>query len=555
MNTTVWKFYKGYYGGCGFRFILTIFLSMLQAVSVVPVALMVRLIFDEAIPGKDVPKLIVMCLIILLLYLLNGGLTLWTRFLSLDTTKKAIKRLRDDLIRKIYSLPRSCVSRIDGKIIHARMVQDSLRVDIMSNALLVLFLPSLFISIGLVAVLIYLNALLFSILVAIVPLIYIFNKLMGGQLKTRVNRYHRYFEVFSKKISWILETMDLTRIQSREKEEIAEQKRLHNRLRKHSTSQAWFNGAYQVIQKTTLVSMGALVLAVGGYLVIKGKISLGELFSFFAALGLLRNYLLTMGGAIPGIVEGRESLKALHDIMVIPETLPYQGRKKITFKGEISFHDVVFGYGPRKVLRQISFTLPPHQVLCLQGANGSGKTTIANLILGFYRPERGRILADGHPYDRLDLVHLRRFLGVVQQDPIIFSGTLLENITYGHSGIGDEKIREILRLTHCEEFIGRLPRGLATSITERGYPLSGGEIQRIVLARALMGEPALLILDEPSNHLDHQVMGEIISNIKKMKNRPSILLISRDQSVALRADLIVLLENGTVNRIKNTGKR
>jgi ATP-binding cassette subfamily B protein len=533
---------------------LTVLLSVVQSVVVVPIALIVRLIFDEAIPKKDIPRLITMCLIILAFYILSGGLTLWTRFLSLDTTKKAIQRLRDEMVKKIYSLPRSFFSQTDRMELHTRVVQDTLRVDIMSNALVALFLPSLLISIGLMAILIYLNVILFLILIVIVPLLFIFNKLMGRQLKKKVNSYHRFFEVFSKRISLILEAMDLTRIQSWEKQEMAEQKNVHENLRERSCSQAWFNAAYQVIQKTTIVSMGSLILATGGIFIIKTKITLGELVSFFATLGLLRNYLITLSGTIPGIVEGHESLKALHEIMTMPAGLPYQGKQKIRFRGEIAFQGVDFSFDSRQVLNNISFTLPSHRVTCLQGPNGAGKTTIANLILGFYRPERGQILADGRPYDQLDLVHLRRFFGVVQQDPIVFPGTLYENITYGHSRITKEKLQQVLKWTLCEEFIEKQPQGLSTPITVKGHLLSGGEIQRLSLARALLGDHKLLILDEPSNHLDRDVIRNIVMNIKKMMPCPTLLMISLDQNVARLADSIVVLKNGHINPKKNTQK-
>ena len=212
-----------------------------------------------------------------------------------------------------------------------------------------------------------------------------------------------------------------------------------------------------------------------------------------------------------------------------------------------------FRYGSRKVLNQITFTLSPNQVTCIQGPNGAGKTTLANLFLGFYRPDRGQILADGYPYDKLDMAHLRSFIGVVQQDPIIFPGTIYDNITYGYSRVKKEKLQKILDLTLCAEFVDRLPNGLSTPITGKGYSLSGGEIQRIALVRALLGDHTLLIMDEPSSHLEYEVIKKIIRNIKELKPCPTVFLISLDQQVACLADSVVYLKNGKINWRKTTG--
>jgi len=322
------------------------------------------------------------------------------------------------------------------------------------------------------------------------------------------------------------------------------QKRVHDNLRKRSSTQAWFNAAYRIIQKTTIASVGTLILVVGGIFVITNKMTLGELVSFFAAMGLLRNHLLTMTGVIPDIVEGNESLKGIYKSLTVRRTLPYQGREKIKFNGQISFQAVDFSYGSRRVLNNITFTLSPHRITCFKGPNGSGKSTIAHLILGFYRPEKGQILADDQPYEKLDLFCLRRYFGVVQQDPIIFPGTIYENMTYGFSKVKEKDLQDVLRLTLCEKFIARLPEGLNTRLKEKGHILSGGEIQRISIARALLGNYKLIILDEPTNHLDDEVLKKILTNIRNLKSRPTVMIISLNKYVANLADSVLYLKNG-----------
>lgn len=554
MNVSVWKYYLQFYQGSRFYFILNIFLSVLLSITVVPIALMVRLIFDEAIPKKNVSQLIGFSIIIFILYILNGGLTLWSRYISLNITKVAIKRMRDEIVKKIYVFPRSYYTAKDHMVFHTRIVQDTLRVDVMSNALVAQFFPSILIIVGLIGFLVYLNIFLFLFLISIAPLLIIFNKYMGRNIRKKVNSFHRYFEVFSKRISTILEILDLTRIRSCENDEIQEQKKIHDELRKRSTAQAWFNAAYQIIQKTTIVSMGIIILTAGGYFIILDKMTLGALFAFFAATGLLRNYLLIVAGVIPNIIEGNESLKGLYKIMTARLPLPYTGKKKIKFKGQVSFKNVDFRYGSHQVLNQISFTLVPHKVTCILGPNGSGKSTIANLILGFYRPEGGQVFAGNHPYEKLDLIYLRRFFGVVQQNPIILPGSIYENITYGLPKVKKEKLLKVLKLTLCEEFINKLPEGLNTQIKEKGQILSGGEIQRIAIARALLGDYKLLILDEPTNHLEQAVMKKILTNIRNLKASPTVIMFTLAKPATNLADSILILKNGRIINKKGTKK-
>ena len=546
MDFSAWKHYCRLYQGARFRFVLNIFLSVFQSIAVLFIALMIRFVFDEAIPEQNVAQLIWLCAFMLALYILTGGLTLWTRYLSLSTTKMAIKRIRDEIVGKIYGLPRSYFSQTDRMGLHTRIVQDTLRVDVMSNALVALFFPAMLISAGLIGILLYLNIFLFLAMTSIIPFLFIFNRKLGSQLKNKINSYHAYFEVFSKRISTILKTIDLTRIQSHERQEVSDQKKIHDNLRKRSQTQAWYNAAYRIIQKTAIASVGTLILVVGGIFVITDKMTLGELVSFFAAMGLLRNHLLTMTGVIPDIVEGNESLKRIYRCLTVRMNLPYQGRRKIRFNGQISLQAVDFGYGCRRVLNNITFNLTPRQITCLKGPNGSGKSTIAHLILGFYRPDKGRIFADGQPYEKLDMFFLRRYFGVVQQDPIIFPGTIYENMTYGFSKVKDEDIRNVLKLTLCEEFIASLPKGLHTRLEEKGHTLSGGEIQRISIARALLGNYKLLILDEPANHLDDEVMKRILTNIRNLKSRPTVMIISLNKQVANLADSVLVLKNGEI---------
>ena len=169
-----------------------------------------------------------------------------------------------------------------------------------------------------------------------------------------------------------------------------------------------------------------------------------------------------------------------------------------------------------------------------------------HLVLGFYRPQEGRLYADGHPFDELDMRDLRRQMGVVMQDPIIFPGTVLENIVYGCCEADMDRVVRAAQLAMAHEFVQQLPQGYDTAVGEHGMLLSGGQRQRIAVARALLRQPRLLILDEPNVHLDEAAVSRLIDNVREMANRSAILVISHDPSVLSLAQRTHVLLDGRI---------
>jgi ATP-binding cassette subfamily B protein len=177
------------------------------------------------------------------------------------------------------------------------------------------------------------------------------------------------------------------------------------------------------------------------------------------------------------------------------------------------------------------------------GPNGTGKTSLVSLILGLYRPTGGRLSADGHPFDDLDLDDIRRSIGVVTQDPVMIPGTIWENLTYGRDSESPAGVVQAAELATAHGFIQSLPLAYETPIGEEGVLLSGGQRQRLAIARALVRAPALLILDEPTNHLDADSVRALLSNLKHLPNRPAILIITHAPDVAAEADRLFVLDD------------
>jgi len=541
MSLSIWKYYAGFYRGSYLKLALTMILSIGQSLLVIPTVLIVKYLFDTIIPSGIFIDLFLFGAVLLLLNLVNILITLYTRHLTLRTTKQAVSEIRTELLNKCYLLPRSWFAGSDINRLHASIVQDTFRIDVMSNALVAQIFPSLLIIFGLCGILIYLNFFLFLIMILIVPLLYFGSQILKKYQSTRVTAYHRSFERFSKGILHILQKMDLTRVQSAESIEIQKQKERINDVRYTGYAMAWMNSAYSMVQNGIVAVSGILILVVGGIAIAGGTMTVGSLLSFYIAAVILNSNLQTIFRTFPQVIEGNESLTTLFQLLTLHEKLPYSGSHRVSFQGGISFTSVTFSYGNKPVLENINFSIPAGAMVALTGANGLGKSTIAHLALGLYKPSRGVVYADGVPYGELDLADLRKQIGVIMQDPIIFSGTIVENITYGFPEATQEEITVACQLANADGFIGELPAGLETPIGENGMLLSGGQRQRIVIARALLRNPKLFVLDEPTNHLDRPTVFQLINNLKTLYGKPAILLITQDMKIAEEAQIIYTL--------------
>lgn len=548
MKITPWRHYLHFYRASYRSLILSIGASIGQALFVVPITLLVRYAFDHVIPAGDFRGLVLVGLAILGLNLANSGIVLWTRYAMLKITKHVIRAIRSELLERLYTLSRTYYSQADRQQLHASIVQDTERLDIMSNALITQLLPALVISLGLGVVLLLLSWQLFVVMLTVAPFLLIVSRSIGNRFRRKVTAFHRSFETFSKGVLFVLQMIDLTHIQTAEQFEIDRQQANIEDLRQTSRQMAWLATAHVSIQNAVLMIAAILILIVGGMAVANGTMSVGDLLAFYVAVGLLNDYLGMILGSLPPIIDGNESLRTLFQVLNLNDSPPYQGRHAIHFNGKLAFEAIDFSYNDRALLKNIHFTIEPQTTIVIAGPNGAGKTTLIHLILGFYRPQHGRLCADDRPYAELDLIQLRRSIGVVMQDPIIFPGTIWENITYGLPDASINVVIQTARLATAHDFIEMLPLGYETLVGENGILLSGGQRQRIAIARALLRRPSFLILDEPTNHLDEAAVNRLITNLKHLDPTPATLLISHDTRLLHNVDNFYVLHDGQLSR-------
>ena len=308
----------------------------------------------------------------------------------------------------------------------------------------------------------------------------------------------------------------------------------------------------QIFSNTIEAVVTTVLLWFGAYQVIHNELTIGQLVAFNMLLGnIIRPFqrLTVLWNQLQEVVIAVERINDVLDAEP-EEDLQHQARQYLPpIQGNIRFDNVTFRYHPESdinVLENLSFEVHSGQMVALVGRSGSGKTTISKLVLGLYPPTDGKVLIDGHDITSLSLRSLREQVGVVDQDTFLFGGTIRENISLAHPGATLAEIIEAARLAGADEFIKKLPMGYETQIGEGGGMLSGGPRQRIAIAKALLGNPKLLILDEATSHLDAESERIIQTNLNTILKDRTTLVIAHRLSTVRNADLILVLDRGVL---------
>jgi subfamily B ATP-binding cassette protein MsbA len=318
-------------------------------------------------------------------------------------------------------------------------------------------------------------------------------------------------------------------------------------LRDWLIEKARVGGKLTALANVAIALGGALVLWIGGNHVLKGEMTKGGLMAFYALAAMLFPPLRRLARTNETYQAARVSLDRILDFL--DQTTPLQEKDgtlelKVT-RGDVVFEDVRFSYVPGvPVLRGISVEIPGGQVVAVVGPNGAGKTTLLSLLPRFIDPDGGRVLIDGRSLRDVTLLSLRRQIGIVTQEPFLFSGTVEDNIRYGRPGATEEEVWQAARVANVFDFISSLPEGFRTEVGERGQRLSGGQIQRIALARAVINNPPILILDEATSAVDAESERLIREALLRLMQGRTVLVIAHRISTVQRADRILVMDGG-----------
>jgi ABC-type multidrug transport system fused ATPase/permease subunit len=295
--------------------------------------------------------------------------------------------------------------------------------------------------------------------------------------------------------------------------------------------------------------VGVLMIWLGGNAIIAGEMTLGELIMYIFFIGLVAAPLVSIASIGTQITEAFAGLDRIREILDMPTEIEEDERRApvARLSGDVKFEDVWFEYNPgQPVLRGVSFHAGQGTTTALVGSSGSGKSTLISIVMAFNRPTSGRVVVDGRDLSDLRLMDYRSQLASVLQENFLFDGTIAENVGYARPGATREEIIGACRIAHCDEFINQFPQGYDTVVGERGIKLSGGQRQRVSIARAILANPRILILDEATSSLDSESEQMIQDGLRNLRAGRTTFVIAHRLSTIRSADQILVLEEGQI---------
>ena len=473
-------------------------------------------------------------------------------YLSEILAQKTVHKLRSDLYENIERMPMSFLDTSRSGELISRVVSDTNEVERVLTDNVADFLSNAVMVAGALGLLFFVNTRL-ALLVTPPALVMV---IVVNRFKKSIKQTSRKIrEAVAELTAKAFEVISGLRIVKSFRMEHHEANAFRDRswaIARAKVRLARLSGAYSsTVDFLTLCSLAVFVwfsapaVTSGDLTVAVAVAFLGYMDKVFKPLVVLSKVNFTVQKAVAAADRIFEFMDAKVEILDAPDSLVPQ-----TIEGRIQFDGVTFGYRPnRYVLEDFSLTIEPGETVAVVGSSGVGKSTIVNLLLRFYEPNAGRILIDGYPLDRLNLGCLRKKIGLVLQEPVLFSGTIRENILYGDVDASEENVVQAAQSANAHDFIRGLPKGYDTQIGERGVTLSVGQRQRIAIARVLLKNPSILILDEATSNIDSESESLIQDALHKLAQRRTMIVIGHRLSSIIDADRIVVLEDGGIAEV------
>ncbi len=511
---------------------------------------LIRHIIDQGIGKADLRLLNWSVIGLLGLTVLRGVVTFFQGRWSETASQNVAADLRGELQKKLTLLSFSFHDHSQAGDILSRAIQDVERIRFLTGRATIRVLDSTVMMLITAVVLIWMNPRLALLGVAAMPILAWRAIQFGKHFRPLSAAIQKQLGVLTTRVEQSLRGARVVKAFAQEEAEIArfesENERWYEMSARSARVQATGSSMLSLIANLASV----FILYYGGMMVMRGELTIGELVAFTTYLGQLLNPVRLLGMIIPAISMASVAAERVFEILdTIPEVKEAPDAIEMPrFEGHVRFEDVSFSYGRRReVLKHIHLEALPGQIIALVGPTGSGKSTIINLLPRFYDPTEGRITIDGFDIRRATLHSLRSQIGIVLQETTLFAASIRENIAFGASSASQEEIEAAARTAQAHEFIMQTAKGYDTMVGERGITLSGGQKQRIAIARALLTNPRLLVLDDATSSVDSETEELIQQALDRLMTGRTTFVIAHRLSTVMRADCILVLDRGSIS--------